>query len=250
MRIAALARANSTKWKRTAVIAAIVLAGVASLSVLPASAKNRNGALSEQPSSALHFKASASFASDPVKYSALAASYNLYIASDEADVLLHGETNPASELGRGKLIVVSAYAHLLRMRFVNSNLPTSVGPLDLGKQSRSYYTAVAYRGMYPGTDVVLRGDQQHIGFQLNLSPGADSGHVVLELAGATGIGLNKDGDAIVHVGAASLMLARPIVTSNLNGAPQRLAGAYQIEGPNRLRFIISNATEGEKLLTD
>lgn len=187
----------------------------------------------------LRFEASTSASDDPVKYSARASSYSLFLSNDEADVVLHGEQAPPSEVTRGKLIVVRAYASLLRMRFVDSNPPTSIVPIDRAKQPGSYYTAVAYRGIYAGTDVIVRGDQQRIAFQLNLSPGSDSGHIVLEIAGATFIQLDSAGNAIVHTGNESLILKRPTV--KIGGTNSPFAGAYRIEHGNRLRFVVSSA---------
>lgn len=186
----------------------------------------------------LRFEASKSPSDDPVKYTARASSYSLFLSNDEADVVLHGEQAPPSEVTRGKLIVVRAYASLLRMRFVDSNPPTSIVPIDRVKQPGSYYAAVAYRGLYAGTDVIVRGDQQRIAFQLNLSPGSDSGHIVLEIAGATFIELDSAGDAIVHTGNESLILKRPVVKTGTNSP---FAGAYRIEHGNRLRFVVNSA---------
>ncbi|MGB6484727.1 MAG: hypothetical protein WBE86_14670 [Candidatus Acidiferrales bacterium] len=233
-------------------IVAIVCAGIGTFSAPHASAQVVQQVSSRALASPLHFEASKNVSGSPIKYSARAVSYSLFLSSDEADVVLHGEGMPSGEVTRGKPIVVQAYANLLRMRFVDSNLPASIGPPDAQKrlQTHPYYTAVAYRGIYPGTDVVFRGDQQQIGFQLNLCPGADSDHIVLELAGATGISLDTDGNAIVRVGRASLILQKPSVTISSKSARQWLAGAYRIETRNRLRFIVRTPAADAQIITD
>lgn len=179
----------------------------------------------------------------PVQYSAHTPSFDVFVSRQEADVVLHDEIAPTRELARGKITVVNAYASVLRLRFVNASLPTSVAPLAPVRRSHSArhsYAAVAYRGIYAGTDVILRGSQRRISFQVTLSPGADANHVVLQLAGATSIELNGRGDAVIHAGRQSLVLQRPVVS--VRGSHASFLGAYEIERGNRLRFIVPELT--------
>jgi len=174
----------------------------------------------------------------PVKYSARTALYSLFISNEEADLVLHGEATPSNKLRRGKLIVVKAYASLVRMRFVDSNLPTGITPLDARDRSRLPYTSIAYRGIYPGTDVLLRAQQRRIAFQVNLSPGAGTENIVLELAGASRVKLDNVGNAIVNVGRASFVLQKPVVGTRADINQKLVSGSYEIEHGNRLRFIV------------
>lgn len=182
----------------------------------------------------------------PIKYSARTACYTLFISNEEADVVLHGEKAPSNELRRGGLIVVKAYASLVRMRFLGSNLPTAIMPLDEKDRPHPPYTAVAYRGIYPGTDLLLRPQQRRIAFQVNLSAGADPQTIVLELAGTTGIKLDNAGNAIVKVGHASLVLQRPVIRIRASASQQPAPGAYRIERGNRLRFMVPDGTPANR----
>ncbi len=251
MNTKSLERVQRARRGQVAIAVAIAWAGICAVGAPHASAQREQALASRLLASPLHFEASKDPAGSPVKYSARAASYSLFLSNDEADVVLHGETMPSGEMTRGKPIVVQAYANLLRMRFVDSDLPTSIGPLDAQKRSHPDYTAVAYRGIYPGTDVILRGDERRIAFQMNLTPGADFEHIVLEVAGATGINLDADGNAVVRVGRASLILQRPSILVSSEGAPRRPIGAYEIEPGNRLRFIVGPpAPHNSQTVTD
>jgi hypothetical protein len=227
-----------------------VFAGLCTFGSAKSSAQVNQRAAFPLRQSPLHFEKSKNSSDGTIEFSARGESYSLFISRDETDIVLHGEAEPSGEVSRGKLIVVHAYASLLRMRFVESDRPTSIGPLALAGRPHGDPAAVAYRGVYPGTDVVLRGDQQRIGFQLNLSPGADFSHIVLELAGATGLTLDAKGNAIVRVGRASLVLQRPIVKISARGEPQWLTGAYRVEAPNRLRFIVVAPVPDMRVLQD
>jgi hypothetical protein len=244
-------RMGHTGKRGTTVLCLAALLSVGVAGALNASPQINRPGKSHRPASPLRFEASKSPSDSPFKYSAQALSYSLFLSSDEADVVLHGEQAPSGEVSRGKRIVVRAYAALLRMRFVDSNPPTSIAPVGREKQPARYYAAVAYRGIYPGTDVIVGGDEQRMRFQLNLSPGSDADHIVLEIAGATSIRLNSAGDAILYTGARSLVLPRPMVQFGGGANSRSVLGAYRIESGNRLRFIVgASGPENNQTTTD
>lgn len=222
----------------------MILAGLAVVGGMIPSARASQQALSRLSAIPVAFEPS-NIPSSPVKYSARTAFYSLFISDEEADVVLHGENMPSNELSRGKLVVVKAYASLVRMRFVGSNLPTAISPLDARDRSRPPFTAIAYRGIYPGTDLLLRAQQRRIAFQINLSAGADPENIVLELAGATGMKLDSAGNAVVSVGRASFVLQRPVIRMKATAGRQLTSGAYEIERENRLRFVVPASSSAD-----
>ena len=202
----------------------------------------------------LRFEANRGQTDEQVKYLARATGYNIFLTRNEADIVLHREMKPSGTVARGKMIVVQAYANVLRLRFANSNPPTKIVPLlyhgGSGRSATVECTAVAYRGVYAGTDVIFRGDQQEIGLDLDLSPGADPNGMALTLDGATGIALDADGNAVVRMGEASLVLERPAIFEVRDGQRRPLAGGYRIEPNNRLRFIVGLPNANEQVITD
>ena len=185
----------------------------------------------------VHFER-ASQSAFPIRYVARSRSYDLYISREEADVVLHGGLEPPAEAGRGKVIVVHTYANVLRVRFVNAEPAASVEqPLSEGRRALN---TVAYRGIYPGADALLRADRKGIALELQLSPGADAQNIVLEISGATSIDLDSAGNAMVHAGRETITLQRPAVRIQA-GVPERTSvGAYEIEGANRLRLVVGS----------
>ena len=201
---------------------------------------------------ALHFEANRGQTDGHVKYLARATAYNIFLAEDEADIVLHREAEPSGTIARGKMIIVQAYANVLRMRFANSNPPTTIVPLLYRKGSNpaaKECTAVAYRGVYAGTDIIFHGDQQKIGLDLSLSPGADPTGIVLTLDGATGIVLDAAGNAVVRVGEVSLVLQKPAIFEVRDGRRRPLAGAFRIEPHNRLRIVVGLPSANEQVIT-
>jgi hypothetical protein len=205
----------------------------------------------------LLFVPSHSDADASARFVARARKYTLYLENQEADVVLHHEPEPRGRVARGKVIVVQAYADALRMKFVDANPPTQIAPLESeGAGDVSFHKAakscsgVIYRGIYPGTDVVFRGSQEEIAFELELSPDADAWGILLEVNGATKIQLDGRGNAVVHAGEASLVLARPTFFLMRDGARRRLAGHFQIEPHNRLRFVPDMALQSRPSVID
>jgi len=172
----------------------------------------------------------------PIRYVARSRSYDLYISREEADIVLHGGLKQPAEVARGKVIVVHAYANVLRMRFVDAEPPTSVEqPLNQGRRALN---TVAYRGIYPGADALLRANRGGIELQLQLSPGADTQNIILEISGATSIDLESNGNALVHAGREAITLQRPAVTIQAGAAERTVMGTYEIDGVNRLRLVV------------
>jgi len=202
----------------------------------------------------LRFEANRGQTDEQVKYLARATGYNIFLARNEADIVLHREMKPSGTVARGKMIVVQASANVLRLRFANSNPPTKIVPLRYrrgsGNSATGECTAVAYRGVYAGTDIIFRGDQQKIGLDLDLSPGADPNGMALTLDGATGIVLDAAGNAVVRMGEASLVLERPAIFEVRDGRRRPLAGGYRIEPNNRLRFVVGLPNANEQVITD
>lgn len=225
-------RAAGTRKRRGGrASSSVMLAGFVSiLTVTPPTRASQS-----LPSSPVDFEASG-IADSPVKYSARTASYSLFLSNQEADVVLHGEETPGTELSRGKMVVVKAYATVVRMRFVGSNLSTAVSAMDASDRSRPPFAVAAYRGIYPGTDLLLRAQRRRIVFQVNLSAGADRENIVLELVGATEMKLDDAGNAVVSAGRGSFELEKPVIETN--GSGKLAPGAYKIERGNRLRFIV------------
>ena len=236
---------------------ALVCLVVMSLTMLAATAaRAAEHALGVRNSSRapLRFEANRGQTDEQVKYLARATGYNIFLEANEADIVLHHETKPSETVARGKMIVVQAYAKVLRLRFANSNSPTKIVPLlyrrGSGNSATAECTAVAFRGIYPGTDIIFRGDQQKIGLDLDLSPGADLNAIVLTLDGATGIVLNTSGNAVVRMGEISLILERPAIFEVRDGRRRQLPGGFRIEPNNRLRFIVEVPSADEQVITD
>lgn len=245
------------KCRAAAIFAAAILLGAPTARTQGAKHVSASRGTSPENNAPLRFEANRGEADPNVKYLARAGGYSVFLASEEADVVLHHETQPAGPVERGKVTIVAAYASVLRMRFADANLPTRIAPVDFADEEQfpnrttnGAAAGIVYRGIYPGTDIVFHGNQKRMGIDLVLSPGADAAGIVLEVEGTTKITLDAAGNAVLHAGAVSLVLAKPSFYEARAGLRRPIVGRYQIEARNRLRFVAGAAAEIERVVID
>jgi hypothetical protein len=90
------------------------------------------------------------------------------------------------------------------------------------------YESVRYREVYPAIDVVYRGNQRQMEFDLVLRPGADVKRIRLKFVGASGLTLVPDGALVAHSAAGDLRVALPVVYQEIAGARQTIKGRYRL----------------------
>lgn len=240
--------------KLSLTLACLALTGFTTLASTGTHTAKRTREARNSSKAPLRFEANRGQTDEHVKYLARATDYNIFLAENEADIVLHHELKPSGTVARGKIIVVQAHANVLRLRFADANSPTKIVPLlrrlGSGNSAAVECTAVAYRGVYAGADIIFRGDQQKIRLDLDLSPGADPTGMALTVDGATGIILDAAGNAVVRMGKASLVLERPAIFEVRDGRRRPLAGSYRIEPNNRLRFVVGLSGANDRVITD
>jgi hypothetical protein len=128
------------------------------------------------------------------------------------------------------------------------------------------YARVRVAGVYPGIDVVYRGDQRQLEYDLVIAPGADPSAIGIrfengavegdEITGrsatAPRIEVDAAGDLMVHAGDRAIRLPRPLAYQEIDGArrpvPVRFAlGAHEPGTPPRIGFEVG-AFDGTRTL--
>lgn len=83
------------------------------------------------------------------------------------------------------------------------------------------YIRVRYRDIYPGIDLVFRGDNRQIQHDFLVAPGADPDHIHLRFEGADRIFIDDDGSLVVHAGGTELSISPPVAYQDLLATPAR-----------------------------
>jgi hypothetical protein len=95
--------------------------------------------------------------------------------------------------------------------------------------SVAQYAKVRYSNVYPGIDVLYRGNQGRIENDFVVLPGADPRQITLGFSSTREARLNKAGDLALHVGDAEFTLQRPHAYQSIAGQQVEVAASYTLK---------------------
>jgi hypothetical protein len=154
---------------------------------------------------------------------------------------------------------------VVRMSFVNAAPPTHIAGLDqLAGTMRQFptggdscqspgivsYKRVRYGGIYPGVDVVYRGEDGPLEYDFIVAPGADPGGIGLAFEGMQRMELDASGALVLHTPAGSLRQPRPIIYQELAGVRQQVPGAFVRRGSSAVGFRLGPYDASVPLVID
>ncbi len=136
----------------------------------------------------------------------------------------------------------------IRMSVAEANPKASLQPLDrmpgkanyfLGKDVRASYDLygrVRWCAVYPGVDVVFRGNQQRLEYDFEIGAGRDPGIIQLAFAGIDVIHIDASGEPVLSAGTTRIHQPRPVAYQfNAQGQRKPVDVAYWIEA-DQVRF--------------
>lgn len=111
------------------------------------------------------------------------------------------------------------------------------------------YARVLCEGVYDGIDLVYYGRDGHLEFDFIVHPGADPSRIRLAFGGARRLDLNPSGDLILHSGAASVRLRKPVLYQDRRDHRVEVAGAFHLRG-TEARFTVGEYDRSLALVID
>ena len=112
------------------------------------------------------------------------------------------------------------------------------------------YGAVAYRGLYPGIDLVYLGKEGHLESEFVLAPGADPGMIQLAYSGLKGVSLREDGALVLQTEFGELVEAAPILYQEIGKQRVEVEGSYQLLGGGQVGFQVGSYNASYPLVID
>ncbi len=100
------------------------------------------------------------------------------------------------------------------------------------------YARVAYRGVYPGVDLVFYGRQQELEYDFVVAPGADPRGIRLRFTSAQDLTLAADGALRVQMGDAEIVQHAPIVYQETINGRTNVVGRYSLTSANEVGFAL------------
>src|ERR1043165_5857047 len=89
---------------------------------------------------------------------------------------------------------------------------------------------VRYERVYPGVDLVFRGNQQQIEYDFTLAPNANPKQIRLVFDGVGSLTLAKDGALILRTPHGQLVQPRPLVYQEIDGRRRIVDARYRVSG--------------------
>ncbi len=210
---------------------------------------------------------------DPrVKFLSHGRGYVLLLTSTEALLSLRAGAERREDLrpsGRGPL-PFSAEKNsenvVLRVRLKGANRTPQMAAIDelpgkvsyfIGDDPRKWrinipnYAAVRYQEVYPGVDLVYRGEsKQQLEYRFELAPAARPEEIELEFGGAKGVSINRQGELVVRLGGGELIEHAPVIYQEIGGRRREVAGGYAMRAGERVGFRVAAYDRTTRLVID
>ena len=112
------------------------------------------------------------------------------------------------------------------------------------------YERVKYADVYPGIDLLFRGDGQQLEFDFVLAPGADPAHIALAIKGVDALKIDASGDALLGLGEDTLRLHKPRIYQRVGTETRDIPGAFSQDASGHLRFQVAAYDRSLALVID
>jgi muconolactone delta-isomerase len=99
-------------------------------------------------------------------------------------------------------------------------------------------------------EVKLKATQKTVEKLFYVKPGADPSKIVVEVDGAEGLKLSKDGEIIIQTGLGELKLSKPIAWQEKDGKKLPVEVSYKLIGKNRYSFDVAKADPSLPIVID
>jgi hypothetical protein len=142
---------------------------------------------------------------------------------------------------------------VLRMKLIGANpaassagsekLPGKVNYFIGNDPARWHYDVPTYakvetKSVYPGVDMIHRGNQRQLEYDFVVAPGADAGAIRLSFSGMQKVHLDSGGDLVLTTPAGEIRQPKPYIYQERAGVRHAIAGGYVLETNNEIRFDV------------
>lgn len=110
---------------------------------------------------------------------------------------------------------------------------------------------VAYRDLWPGIDLRVRGEDGQLKYEFHVAPGASPHQIVLAYEGARGLRVADDGSLAVRTPAGTLRDAAPVTYQQLGDERVAVDSAYTVSEDSRsYGFVLGDHDPSRPLIID
>lgn len=228
-----------------------------SASKIPSTLKRPHAALAlEYGKLPMSFERNEGQAQSDIKFLARGQGYAVALTNDGAILSLYDTGDHQSQAGRKATP---------RIQLVGANPNPEISGVDelpgkvnyvLGNDPKKWrtnlptYSRILYKGVYPGIDMVYRGDQGKLEFDFIVHPGADPNLIQIEDLGLNSLKLNGAGDLVAEVSGCTIFLKKPF-TYQERGAKRREVASNFVRGKEgQIAFHVGAYDKSSELVID
>jgi uncharacterized repeat protein (TIGR02543 family) len=114
----------------------------------------------------------------------------------------------------------------------------------------STYRYVSLGEVWSGVEVKLKATQKTVERLFYVKPGADPSKIQVQLNGAKGLKLSKDGEIIIQTGLGDLKLSKPIAWQEKDRKKLPVEVSYKLIDKNRYSFAVAKADPSLPIVID
>src|SRR5918996_2550039 len=118
------------------------------------------------------------------------------------------------------------------------------------RQNVATYRKVRCRGVYPGVDLVFRGDEHQLEYDFVVAPSADPHRIALSFEGVDALDIDADGQLVLRLAGWRVVHRRPVLYQEFGNFRREVAGAFQRVGSNRVTFQLGRYDRNRALVID
>jgi hypothetical protein len=196
-----------------------------------------------------------------IKFAARTKNYSLFLLQTAVVVSPFERPDQDAYTQAGQISRAPARAALL---FVGANRkPNIVGVGKLQSISNYFrgadpkhwqsrvanYTSLEYRNLYPGVNLICRGEQSEPEFDWIVEPGADPEQIRLSVHGAKPA-IDRVGDLLLKLPLGEVRLKKPAIYQEVDGNRRVISGRFILWGNKQVSFKIDNFDRTRKLVID
>jgi photosystem II stability/assembly factor-like uncharacterized protein len=171
------------------------------------------------------------------EFIARSAGYALDLARGEARLAIGGikDTPRAAVTMRLLGAAASATGEGRRVLPGLTNYVIGNDPREWRTGVRSY-AEVAYRGVYPGVDLVYYGNHRQLEFDFIVAPGASHRTIAFAFDGSRGLSIDRSGNLLIETAAGTLVQQAPAIYQDKSGTRRPVRGGYVLRRDGRVGF--------------
>jgi len=217
----------------------------------------------------LAFEANQGQTDPQVKFLARGSGYTVFLTGNETVFALHSSpaptapaSNPAERFHQRRAQKQIDASISMKLAGGNSQAPITAQNELPGRSNYfiggdpsqwhtgvKQYSRVAYRNVYPGVDMAFHGQQRQLEFDFIVAPNATAAPIGFNVAGASKISTDADGNLVLASKAGNVLLHKPVAYQVKNNSREAVDASFVVEA-NKIGFTLGNYDRSRELVID